>query len=78
VTVARTSIMVELKQPKPEEVASPCVNTCALDAVTGWCLGCGRSISEITGWGTRPASERRAIRAELPARMAALARAGRH
>ena len=76
--VARTSIMVGLKQPESEEVASPCVNTCTLDPVTGWCVGCGRSISEITGWGTRPASERRAIWAELPARMAALARVGRH
>ncbi len=69
--------MFESTAPEPEDVASPCIGTCALDPVTGWCLGCGRSINEIAGWGTRAASERRAIRAELPARMAALERSGR-
>ncbi|MCF8478436.1 MAG: DUF1289 domain-containing protein, partial [Pseudolabrys sp.] len=32
-------------------IESPCVKTCTLDAGTGLCLGCGRTIDEIGGWG---------------------------
>ena len=28
---------------------SPCVGTCELDVVTGWCVGCGRTGDEIAG-----------------------------
>lgn len=31
-------------------VASPCNNVCRIDADSGWCLGCWRSIDEIAGW----------------------------
>jgi predicted Fe-S protein YdhL (DUF1289 family) len=54
------------------EPASPCTNVCALDPATGWCLGCGRTIEEIAGWGMATAEERRAILAALPGRMARL------
>jgi uncharacterized protein len=44
----------------PERVASPCVRNCCLDE-QDICLGCGRSLEEITAWGGSSEPERRAI-----------------
>jgi predicted Fe-S protein YdhL (DUF1289 family) len=52
---------------------TPCVNICLLDAKTGLCLGCGRSLDEIAGWASMSDSDRRAIMAELPLRKQRLA-----
>ena len=52
-------------------IESPCVNICTLDARSGLCLGCGRSIDEIARWSTMTAAERSRVMAELPTRMAA-------
>ena len=41
----------------PAEVASPCRDVCQLDA-GGICVGCGRSIAEITEW-SRAGRERK-------------------
>jgi uncharacterized protein len=54
-------------------LASPCINVCTLDAATGWCRGCGRTIGEISNWSAKPAAERRTILDALPPRMAMLA-----
>lgn len=64
--------MIELVPPEPASIASPCVNICQMDAATGWCRGCGRTIPEIMNWSAKPLEERRAIRVALPPRMAAL------
>jgi uncharacterized protein len=50
-------------------VDTPCTKVCTIDPVTGLCIGCGRTLSEIAGWLTLSASERRRIMAELPQRM---------
>ena len=52
-------------------VESPCIKICTLDARSGLCLGCGRTIGEIAQWTTLSAEERRRVMAELPARLAA-------
>ena len=52
-------------------IESPCVNICTLDARSGTCLGCGRTLDEIACWSTITAAERSRIMAELPARRAA-------
>ena len=65
--------MIELVPPEPASIASPCVNICQMDAATGWCRGCGRTIPEIMNWSAKPSEERRAIRAALPPRMKKLA-----
>ena len=31
-------------------VASPCINVCKMDAPSGLCVGCFRTIDEITVW----------------------------
>ena len=64
-----------IERPVPERaaMASPCVNVCVIDDATRWCLGCGRTIEEIVGWGVADTNARQAIWARLPERMAALA-----
>jgi uncharacterized protein len=49
-------------------IESPCVKTCTLDARSGLCLGCGRTIDEIARWSTMGPAERARVMAELPAR----------
>lgn len=33
-----------------DEVVSPCISICELDAGTGFCKGCWRTRDEIAGW----------------------------
>jgi predicted Fe-S protein YdhL (DUF1289 family) len=49
---------------------SPCVKICTLDARSGLCLGCGRTIDEIARWSGMSAAERARVAGELAARMA--------
>ncbi len=55
-------------------VETPCVKTCTLDARSGLCLGCGRTIDEIAQWTNLSEAERKRVMAELPQRLAATAR----
>lgn len=58
-------------------LASPCVNVCVMDAGTGWCAGCLRSINEIAGWSRLPEADKAAVLAGLPERRAEWRRLGR-
>ena len=51
-------------------IETPCVKVCTLDARNGRCLGCGRTIDEITRWATMSASERSRVMGELLSRLA--------
>ena len=51
-------------------IETPCVKICTLDARAGLCLGCGRTVDEITRWSSMNMSERARVMAELPARLA--------
>lgn len=42
------------------DIASPCVRNCCLND-SDICLGCGRSLHEITQWGASNNSEKRSI-----------------
>ena len=55
-------------------VPSPCTEVCKLDAITGWCAGCGRTIDEIAAWGSLDDPAKRAVWKRLPARRAELER----
>jgi uncharacterized protein len=54
--------------PKPEEPASPCVEVCRIDTVTGLCLGCRRTLDEIAGWRDFSAAEKKAVLERLASR----------
>jgi predicted Fe-S protein YdhL (DUF1289 family) len=42
-------------------VPSPCINVCRMDASTGWCEGCLRTIDEIAGWSLFDDDAKRAV-----------------
>lgn len=51
-------------------VPSPCVNICQMDAATGWCAGCMRSLDEIAVWSSLPEPDKQRVVESLPARRA--------
>lgn len=51
-----------------DEVESPCVKLCLIHPEARLCVGCYRSIDEITAWSRMSHEAREAIMAELPAR----------
>ena len=51
-------------------VPSPCINVCRMDASSGWCEGCLRTIDEIAGWSLYDDDEKRAVWDALEARRA--------
>lgn len=53
---------------------TPCTRICRLDEAGTFCVGCGRTGTEIAGWGSYSASRRREIMDALPARLAAAPR----
>jgi len=51
--------------------SSPCIGVCRLDARSGLCLGCRRTLKEIAAWPGLEPAERAAIVARLKGRKAA-------
>ena len=49
-------------------VPSPCINICQMDADTGWCAGCQRTLDEIAGWSQLSEEDKRAVWQQLPQR----------
>ena len=50
-------------------VSSPCIGVCRMDAATGWCEGCLRSLDEIAGWSRMDNAAKRVVWAQLPERL---------
>jgi predicted Fe-S protein YdhL (DUF1289 family) len=52
-------------------VPSPCINVCRMEAASGWCEGCQRTLPEIAAWSGLSDADKRAIwKALLPRRRA--------
>ena len=49
---------------------TPCIAVCQMDPRTNLCFGCGRTLPEIARWSGMDRAERRAVMAQLAARMA--------
>jgi predicted Fe-S protein YdhL (DUF1289 family) len=60
-------------RPRPV-IESPCNRVCTLDPASGFCLGCGRSLDEITRWTQMTDAERARLIVDLERRL----RARRH
>ena len=58
--------------PATAPVASPCTNVCRIDAASGWCEGCLRTLDEIAVWSALDEAARRGVCAELVLRRVAL------
>lgn len=52
----------------PVFAASPCINVCRMDAESGLCAGCLRTLDEIAGWARASNDARLAILAEVERR----------
>ncbi|MEJ6784605.1 DUF1289 domain-containing protein [Aminobacter sp. Piv2-1] len=50
-------------------IESPCILVCSIDMATGYCFGCGRTRDEISAWIEMTPETRRAVMAQLPARL---------
>ena len=59
---------------KRDEIASPCVKLCVVHPEARICVGCFRTIDEISGWSRLTHEERAAVMAELPSREPTLTR----
>ncbi len=66
--VERRQLELPARYASGEYVPSPCTSVCSMDAATGWCQGCHRTLDEIADWAVLDADERRAVWAQLPAR----------
>ncbi|PRD41512.1 DUF1289 domain-containing protein [Phyllobacterium phragmitis] len=55
-------------------IESPCILVCSIDANTGYCFGCGRTIDEIGAWTMMTPERRREISTKLPARLETMER----
>jgi predicted Fe-S protein YdhL (DUF1289 family) len=52
-------------------IESPCNRVCTLDPDTDLCLGCGRSLAEITAWTRMSDAERAQVIADCGRRLQA-------
>jgi len=49
-------------------IASPCISVCRMDAASGLCVGCLRTIDEIAAWSVLDDDERRGVLAAVERR----------
>jgi uncharacterized protein len=59
-----------------DNVPSPCINVCRMNAASGLCDGCQRTLAEIATWASMGESDKREVWRQLAQRRAAIARAG--
>jgi uncharacterized protein len=52
--------------------STPCLNICVIEPSTGLCIGCGRTVAEVSRWPSLTESERLAIMATLAGRLKGL------
>jgi predicted Fe-S protein YdhL (DUF1289 family) len=48
-----------------DTVASPCISVCVMDAASGLCIGCWRTLDEIAAWSVLDADAKRAVLAAI-------------
>jgi len=51
-----------------DDFESPCVRTCVIDQQSKFCVGCGRTLHEISYWTRYTPEERQRLLQQLPAR----------
>lgn len=58
-------------KPQSDPRASPCIGVCVMDAHSGLCRGCARTLGEIAEWGMASEVRRQAIWQAIALRRAA-------
>jgi uncharacterized protein len=61
---------MSIPSPNISSSISPCISVCQMDAATGWCQGCYRTIEEIIAWGQSSEVQKQAVWQDLPKRHA--------
>jgi predicted Fe-S protein YdhL (DUF1289 family) len=56
-----------------DEIPSPCISVCVMDAASGVCIGCLRTLDEIAAWSVLDADAKRGVLAAIAQRRARLA-----
>jgi predicted Fe-S protein YdhL (DUF1289 family) len=51
---------------------SPCTGVCWLDDATGWCVGCGRALTEIASWSNATDDQKGSIFDQLETRLSVM------
>ncbi len=60
-TVETIANKVHLALGNGQNVPSPCVSVCHMEATSGLCQGCLRTLDEIAGWSAMTDANRRAV-----------------
>jgi uncharacterized protein len=55
---------------RSDDVPSPCMSVCRMDAGGELCLGCLRTLDEIAAWGRMGDDDKRAVWTQITARIA--------
>lgn len=58
-------------QARERNVHSPCISVCVMDAASGLCQGCWRTLDEIAAWSTLPDAGKRAVWSKIALRATA-------
>ena len=67
-------MIVTMNAMNQPAIETPCIKICVVDPETGFCIGCGRTRTEIGGWLGLSPEQRRGVMAELPERVEGLTR----
>ncbi len=59
--IEQARLVAQAAQASPGPVRSPCVSVCRMDAASGLCEGCLRTIDEIAGWADMATPDRLAV-----------------
>jgi predicted Fe-S protein YdhL (DUF1289 family) len=63
----------EVARTPGDDVPSPCVSVCRMDAERVFCIGCLRTIPEIAGWSRSDAASKRSVWRAIEVRASAQA-----
>lgn len=70
--IENIALNARLAWTSAENAPSPCVSVCQMDAVSGWCAGCLRTLPEIAAWSQLDEDAKRAVWRQLGLRAASL------
>lgn len=68
--VRRVSARAQTVSAMDDDLPSPCISVCRIDAMSGLCEGCFRTLDEISGWSRAGPAAKRALWQTIRLRMA--------
>ena len=68
--IAERARQVRAMQDADAMLPSPCISVCRMDAASGLCEGCMRTLDEIAAWGMMDHTAKRAVWKQIEQRAA--------